>query len=221
MKKCIWATLLLSCLPIQAASLAWITDKLDVQLRSGPGNQYRILKQLTSGVQLSVTERNESTGYAHVTLESGEEGWILTRYLSFKPIASIQAEENTKRLNQLFEENNSLKAELGNTKTARETADKSNQELSAETARMNTEVIAIRQASANVLQIQAERDQLQEKVITLERELDTIRREKQALDSSNKQDWFMIGAGVLFGGILLGLVLPRLSWRKRASWDSF
>ena len=105
--------------------------------------------------------------------------------------------------------------------TAKEAAEKSNQELSAETARLNSEVIAIRQASANVLQIQNERDTLTEDKRTLVSELDMLKREKNAQDTGNKQNWFLIGAGVLFGGILLGVILPRLSWRKKSSWDSF
>ena len=81
--------------------------------------------------------------------------------------------------------------------------------------------MAIRQASANAIQIQAERDALRERVVNLERELDTLRREKKALDEDQRQDWFMIGAGVLLGGIFLGVILPRLSWRKKSGWSSF
>ncbi|NJD05784.1 MAG: TIGR04211 family SH3 domain-containing protein, partial [Methylococcaceae bacterium] len=69
--------------------------------------------------------------------------------------------------------------------------------------------------------IQAERDQLQETVINLQRDLESLKRAKQAQEADVRQNWFMIGAGVLFSGVLLGLILPRMSWRKRSSWDSF
>ena len=71
------------------------------------------------------------------------------------------------------------------------------------------------------MQIQEERDRLQERVIKMERELEAASRENYALDRENRQDWFMIGAGVLLGGILLGVFLPRFSWRKKSNWDSF
>lgn len=213
--------LLLPCLLAHAGSLAWITDKLEVQLRSGSGNQYKIIKSLPSGTELTVAEDSETNGYTRVTLESGEEGWVSTRYLSLSPIARGDMEENSKKLANLREENQRLKSDLVALKSSKETAEKSSQELKAETARLNSEVTAIRQASANVLQIQNERDQLTQEKVTLESELETLKREKQAMDSRDKQDWFMIGAGVLFGGIVLGLILPRLSWRKKSSWDSF
>lgn len=100
-------------------------------------------------------------------------------------------------------------------------AERSAEELNAEVQRLNSELISIRQASANALQIQAERDELQQNVIHLERELESTKREKQALDEDQRQRWFFIGAVVLTAGLLLGLILPRLTWRKRSSWDSF
>ncbi|HUL11872.1 MAG TPA: TIGR04211 family SH3 domain-containing protein [Methylococcaceae bacterium] len=208
MKKCVPAIIMLMMsLCAQAVQQAYVTDKLEVQMRSGRSLQHKILKMLPSGTPLTALETDENTGYTRVTLESGEQGWVLTRYLTTEPVGRMQLE-------QLGEENKALKNELAALKIAKDSAEKSGRD-------MNTELIAIRHASANAIQIQAERDQLQEKVIDLERELETTRREKQALDDDIKQDWFLIGAGVLFGGMLLGLILPRLSWRKRDSWNSF
>ena len=129
--------------------------------------------------------------------------------------------EKTPQSADLSAENQKLKTELALLKSGKEGAGPSVAELNAEIARLNSEVTAVKQASANVLQIQNERDQLTREKVTLASELATLRREKQAQDASAKQDWFMAGAGVLLAGILLGLVLPRLGWRKKSSWDSF
>ena len=55
----------------------------------------------------------------------------------------------------------------------------------------------------------------------LERDFDSLQREKQILDDDYRQDWFLIGAGVLGGGMLLGWLLPRLGWRRKGTWNSF
>nr|WP_245245506.1 TIGR04211 family SH3 domain-containing protein [Methylocaldum sp. RMAD-M] len=206
---------------IYAAEKAYVTDRLEVQLRRGQSLQHKIVRMVPSGTAVNVLEKNPQTGYSFVRLDSGEEGWILSRYLSDQPIAINQLDEMTKKLETALEENKRLKSELSTVTSGKQSTDKTAQQLQAETTRLNTELMAIRQASANVLQIQAERDMLRESVIKLERELDTIRREKQALDEDHRQDWFMIGAGVLFGGIVLGVVLPRMSWRKKSAWGSF
>ena len=221
MKKFALAVMLLISFSLHAEQRAYVTDKLEVQMRAGQGTQFRAVKMLASGTPLKILKSDEASGYSRVLLDSGEQGWVLTRYLTDQPGAQIQMEANAKRLAELEAENATLKSELGTLRTGKDASDKTSQDMSSEAERLNSELISIRKASANVIQIQNERDQLQERVINLERELETTRREKQAQDADDKQDWFLIGAGVLFGGIALGVVLPRLSWRKRASWDSF
>ena len=68
-----------------------------------------------------------------------------------------------------------------------------------------------------------QRDQLQELVISNERELQQLKRENQALADSSNQNWFLYGGGLSLFGVLLGFILPKLSWRRRSSgWgDSF
>jgi len=214
---------LLVCLTFQlhAAQKAYVTDKLEVQLRSGQSTQHKIVKLLTSGAMVTVLENNSDSGYTFVEAENGDRGWILTRYLSDHPVARSLLEDTNAKLIGLQDENKRLKEEIVTLKAEKDGAAKSIQQIQTDKDRLNTEVIAIRQASANALQIQAERDQLQESVIHLGRDLEAFRREKQAVQEDYRQNWFLIGAGVLLGGITLGLLLPRLSWRKRNSWGSF
>ena len=221
MKKSIWVSVLLLWSSAHAAEKAYVTDQLEVQLRTGQSVQHKIMRTLTAGAQVTILQTDPASGYSLVAVESGERGYILSRYLTPQPPPRVQMEELARKLGAVEVENRNLKTELSSLKVGKDSAERSTQSLNAETDRLNSELISVRQASANALQIQAERDQLQEKVIELERNLESTRREKDALDDSIKQDWFLIGAGVLFGGVALGLILPRLSWRKRTSWDSF
>lgn len=204
------------CLPLAvqaAAETGYVTDRLEVPLRAGQGSQHKTVKLLPSGTALTILDQNGKTGFSRVKLDSGEEGWLPTRFLSAEPVARIQLEA-------VLEENRRLKAELAASRPGANGGGGPSAPQ-AEIERLKTELIAVRQASANVLQIQDERDRLQERVIQMERELETTRREKNALAGDYRQNWFLIGAGVLFGGILLGVFLPRLSWRKKSHWDSF
>ena len=121
----------------------------------------------------------------------------------------------------LQEENRSLRTQNAELQEQKGAADKKADLLGADLRRLQAELSAIRQASANVLQIQAERDDLQEQLIYLKRELETTRRAKEGLEEDSRQTWFLAGAGVLLAGIAGGLIIPRLGWRRRSGWDSY
>ncbi|MGZ8219880.1 TIGR04211 family SH3 domain-containing protein [Methylomagnum sp.] len=208
---------LILCFPLASladAHRSYVTDKLEVQLRAGQSAQSKLVRVLDSGTPLTILTPGGASGYAKVKLDSGEEGWLLTKFISDQPGARSLLDEANHKLAVLQDELTLLK--LG-----KEGVDKAAGLQQTEIERLKTELIAIRQASANVLQIQTERDRLQESVIKLERDVEATRRERDALDGDYRQNWFLLGAGVLFGGILLGVFLPRFSWRKKSAWDTF
>ncbi len=56
----------------------------------------------------------------------------------------------------------------------------------------------------------------------MERENQQLKREKQALEDSTNQDWFLYGGILAFTGIFLGLIIPKIRWqRKTSNWDTF
>lgn len=177
-----------------------------VDLRSGLAKKDKTVRTLEPGTTVKIIQTNVKLGYTKVKLPSGETGWIVTRQLTQVPPPPAQPEAQ--------------QAVSATTQAALPVA-KTPEQLQAEVGHLQTELIAIRQASANALRIQAERDQLQSNVISLRKEVDTLLREKNALNDDQKQSWFLIGAGVLLGGMLLGAFLPRLSFRRRNDWSSF
>ena len=87
---------------------------------------------------------------------------------------------------------------------------------------MGSELAELQQTAANAIQLKQQRDQLQERVVSVERELQQLKRENQALTDSSNQDWFLYGGALSLFGVLLGFILPKLSWRRRSSgWDTF
>lgn len=184
-----------------ATDAAFVAEGATAGLKSGLAKTDKVIKSLEPGTPLTVIKKNPKIGYAKVKLASGETGWLPLRVLTAQappPAAKPEPAPITS-----------------------ETPSRTPQQLQAELDHLQTELNAVRQASANVLRIQAERDQLQESVISLRKALDTALREKSVLNDDQKQAWFLIGGGVLFGGILLGVLLPRLSVRRQSHWSSF
>jgi SH3 domain protein len=179
----------------------FVVEDHPVPLRSGFSDQDHTLATLRPGESVKVFKENKKEGQARVQRESGEVGWVEAKDLR----DALPEPASTPVAIPIIEENQP----------------KTPEQLQQELGRLQSELVQVRAASADVLRIQAERDQLQSTVISLKRELETLSQEKNTLDEDQQQTWFLIGGIVLFGGILVGILLPRISVRRRNQWGSF
>jgi len=211
---------LLIALPALAAEeTAWVSDRLELPMRAGKGTQYRILRMLKSGTRLEVLGRED--GWAHVRTPSGVEGWVLARYLMKQPAARERLARAEKRLAELQMSESERMKRFREVSEAKEALEKQVSALEAENARLKKELADIKRTASSTLAIANENRELKKHLKQLEREQQALAQENEALQDRSNRDWFMIGAGVLIVGIILGLILPRLRVRKRSSWDTF
>jgi len=203
------------------AKTVYVTDSIKFTLRSSESNRSKILKMVPSGTPLTVIEENKASGYSKVRT-GGIEGYILTRHTTPKPISRWYLNKANKQLQELKKENKLINEELQQLKGNNSNALASNQTLTQERDQLSKELNDLKQTAANAVQLKHQRDQLQERVISVERELQQLKRENQALEDSANQDWFLYGGILSLFGVLLGFVLPKLSWRRKTSnWDTF
>ncbi|MGR9072034.1 MAG: TIGR04211 family SH3 domain-containing protein [Gammaproteobacteria bacterium] len=204
------------------AETVYVTDRLKLDLRSGESSRYKIVKMLSSGTPLTLIEENPDTGYSKVMLKNGMEGYILTRYTSKQPASRWLLEQATQELEKLRTENSRLTAKLNTLNGDKTQAISDNNDLSEERDRLSLELNELRQTAANAIQLKQQRDRLNERVVNIERENQQLKREKQTLEDSANQDWFLYGGLLAFAGIFFGLLIPKISWhRKTSSWDTF
>lgn len=222
MKKLILAIGLLLALAAGATGkIVYVIDKPDIHMRTGPSTQNKILRVLTPGAILTVLEEDKVNGYSRVSTEDDLEGWVLSRQVSAEPPSPVQMEAATRKMDSLLQENQELKSEVAALKKQAEESNNAKEDATMEAQRLTNEITLIRQASANTISLLEERNQLQEKSAALENEVENLRREKDTLLEKDSQDWFLKGAAVLFGGIVVGLIAPKLGGRRRQRWDTF
>jgi SH3 domain protein len=214
-----WAILMLLAFELGAQGQArYVTDRTIVELRRGPSTEYLILRNLEAGERVEVLEQNDA-GYSRVRVaDQGTEGWILTRFLTAEPIARERlavTERNLsaarERVTGLETQTAELSRDLAATKTELEQARTSHGTVSRELA-------DIRTASANVVEIRDRNTSLQQRVIALERQVEELTADNERLARRSNQNWFVVGAAVLLGGIVLGLVAPSLRRKRRSDW---
>jgi SH3 domain protein len=205
---------------LQAATL-YVTDSLEITLRTGESNRYRIIRMLPSGTPLEVLSVNKATDYARVRTEDGTVGYVLERELQDEPAARVRILELEQRLAELMAEPEALTAKLAALQTEHARIDADFQALQREKQRLEEELATIRHASANILDITSDRERLRIQVSELTRERADLQQANRDLSNQTNQRWFLIGAGVILVGVLIGLLLPHLRFRRRSSWGSF
>jgi SH3 domain protein len=202
------------------AETRYVSDRLEIQMRTGKGTQFKILRMLPSGTALEVLEVDQQNGYSRVRSAGGVEGWVLNRYLMKGKAARDRLAEAEKELARLELENRKLSGSVGELKNAKGSIDQERGALSKENRKLSQELEAIRRTASSALAIDAENKDLKSKIVAYERQAQTLKQENEGLKDRTARDWFMVGAGVIILGMIIGLIIPRIRWRKKSSWDT-
>ena len=203
---------------MHAQTMRYVTDSLRLETRQGPGTDYRITRMLSSGTRVTVLEQDPEKGYSRIALDDGTEVWILSRFLMDEPAARAQlaeAVENSTREREIARDLASQLETLG--QTAGE-IEHSRSELARDKELLQTDLARIKQAAADPLAIKERNQRLDKQLETLTMDLDAAKQQNRALKERSEQNWFIAGAGVLLGGMILGLVIPKMRWKRRRSW---
>ena len=209
-----WVAVLSLVLAVAAQAQAqtatrYVTDRTQVELRRGPSTEYRILRYLEAGDRVEVLEQNE--GFSRVKVgDQDTEGWIPSASLIAEPIARdrLAAAERTattarERATALEEQNRGLVRDLTATRAELE-------QTKASHGTVSRELADIRTASANVVKLHDDNASLQQRLVQRDLEVEQLTAENGRLAARSNQNWFVIGALVMLGGIVVGLVAPSL-----------
>lgn len=219
-KTIISIILLVTGLAVQAQTL-YVTDEFKVTMRSGESAKHRVVQMIKSGTPVTVLGVNKETGYTEVRTSSGKTGYILSRQLLNEPVAREQLASLQARIQMLESAPGELSSKLAKLSKDYETLNQEHKSVVKEKDALKQELEELRRVSANAVEISRERTTLRKQVATMSHDVEDQRQEIRELKNSAIQRWFIIGAGVLLGGILLGLILPHLRIRKRKdSWGS-
>jgi uncharacterized protein YgiM (DUF1202 family) len=97
---------------IASAEQAWVKDELRLNLRSGPGVQYRIMGIVKTGDGVAVLSRGE--GWTQVRVPEVGEGWIPEGYLQSEPPAGARLAESEAQTSKFREQLSAIQEEAQN-----------------------------------------------------------------------------------------------------------
>jgi SH3 domain protein len=203
------------------AETVYVTANLNLSLKSEESMRSKVLKVLPIGTPLTVIKENKKNGFTRVRSDDGMEGYIETRHTTKQPPILNQKETSSKIIESLQAENTALKAELARVKGSITPGTSLEQSIANERNLLSRELAELKKTAASSIQLKNERDELQERVVNVERDLQQFKLENQALKDTANQDWFLYGGALSLAGVLLGFILPKLSWRRKSSWDTY
>jgi SH3 domain protein len=219
--RLVLAALSLSLCASALAETRYVSDDLEITMRSGKGNSYSITRMLSSGTPVEVLEIDKDAGYTTVRASNGKEGWVLTRYLMKTRAARERIADSEKQLAELELEKRKLETAMTALTEEKNSLNTQLSSLDGESRKTSQELAEIKRTASSALAIDSENKQLKGHVVSLERQLQTLQQENEGLKDRTARDWFMVGAGVVLLGIIVGLIIPRIRWRRKSSWDTF
>jgi len=211
------AVVMLSVGSVQANTV-YISDELTVPLRSGPSSGHRILHRgLPSGTQMEVLETDEDAGFSRIRTSRGTEGWIRSQYLVNQPIAKQRlaaAQRAMANAQAALAAEQAKVRELTASNSERGSTNASNAKRIAE---LEAELAEITRISAGAIETSAENIKLKEVNARLQDELDDIAQSRAQLEDNAFNEALMIGGGLLFLGLIAGVLIKARP--HRSAWS--
>lgn len=209
------------------AETQYVSDKLIITMRTGMGDEYKIIKTLKTGTPVVVIE--ETDLYYKVETEDGGEGWVLKRYITTetpkKIIISRLKDEiigMKKGIEKVNRERDTVKKDLKSVdsihkevvRELEQSLKKKNDQTNNITNRfqeMTNKYNKLVEDSGDVVSIVGERDMLNEENAKLSTDRSDLLKENERLSNRNNIFWFLIGGGVFF----IGWIVGKISRKKR------
>lgn len=177
------------------AETRYISDNVFIYLHSGPSLEYRIIGTLAVGAKVNTLKYDEKNKFMQVKSSAGKIGWM--------KFSELQKSLPAKSLLPTIQK----KLKVSQEKLANIAAENS-QILSDKEQLFQQQIILVDH-------LKQEKSLLQQEILDLKArnlELDLLQETK---DSRVKMQWLLNGGGVLFLGLLIGLVIPFLPRRKK------
>lgn len=218
MKATIAAIILLFASSLAIAETRYVSDIIYVPVRSGPGIQFRIIySKLRTGMKVERIEASADDVWTQIRTQNGLEGWVESQYLLEEPTARQRLGEVETQLTQARDKVRVQQEELDKLRLEH---DQLQQQLSLQAGERDMyeeEYTNLKMLSADTIEINERYQQLLAKHEMMQTECDALQAENDRLKADNVITHWLVGAGMVLGGMLLMIIMPALIPKKRNS----
>ncbi|WP_079818080.1 TIGR04211 family SH3 domain-containing protein [Salmonella enterica] len=181
-----------------AEETRYVSDELNTWVRSGPGDNYRLVGTVNAGEEVTLLQSDAN--YGQIKDSSCRTAWIPLKELNTTP--SLRT-----RVPDLENQVKTLTDKLNNIDTT----------WNQRTADMQQKVA---QSDSIINGLKEENQKLKNELIVAQKKVSAANLQLDDKQRTIIMQWFMYGGGVLGIGLLLGLVLPHMipSRKRKDRW---
>ena len=200
----------------KAGEIRYVTDLIYTPIRTGPGGDYRIVnKGLPSGTQITYFGTTEDGVWAEVETRGGTRGYLQAQYLQVEvqranQINALEGELESAQARVLDLEAQ-LDASLDELTSSNEDRGTTAKDLEA----TQRELAEIKRISANAIQLDRLTNELTSKLEDANARNDLLKLENARLEDRIESREFRNGIVAVLLGIVIALVIPRLTVKRR------
>jgi SH3 domain protein len=204
------------------AAKAYVTDSFSVTLRTGASIENKIIAMPSSGQPVEVLDSKEDWSYVRLLGhgEDSKEGWMLSRFLITRLPWEVQVKALKDENTWLKEKLPHIEKELTEAIHREQNLNERLQENTSAFHKLQGDYESLKRGAAEYLKLKADHKATRSQLEITREKLQRVTEENQRLSASERNRGFVLGALVLFFGLLVGLVLGR-GQRKRRSSISF
>lgn len=210
------AVFLLAQLPLHAtAETRYVTDKLLISLRTGPGNDDKVIENISTGTVLTVLE--DKGDFIKVSTANGKTGWVPKYYTETElPKESVIHSLNLeiKRMEQEAEDQAAILENFENTEEANNQNLAKISSLAKQLDELQVKYAALLTQSENIVETIKERDDLKKAAYSKDQEIRELSTENSSLKNYKMIYWLATGGGIFLLGWLIGKLGQRSNKRS-------
>jgi SH3 domain protein len=196
-----------------AQTIRYVSDEFQVPVREAPRKESRVVTLISSGTPVEVLQENVR-GYSLIRAQ-GTEGWVRARDLMDIPSGRARLAEAEKRFEERRLALEEREQQIKDLQARLVALERHNRMLTQHNGKLGRELKVLQTRTAKPLATEAENRRLEEALVDERRTVRTLMDENDALKMQAIRDWFLIGAAVSLGSLLLGVIIARLPWRRQ------
>lgn len=200
------------------STAAYISDTLEVPLRAGASERYKVIGSARSGAPVTVLSVDAAKKYTQIRTAAGVKGWLPSDQLTQTPGNQEQLAGVRQELEQLKARYTDLQQHMDAVVNKPGAEALSYPQLYEEALRLRQQMAEYRKVAADTVAMDERNRALQERTVTLERDLQIVQQENQTLRNDNDNIRFLMGAVLSAAFLAAAVMVPRLREKKQEQW---